>query len=76
VTLVADSDTLQVPRLAVVGANCDPSGVLPHTYECVALHGASVVAYHPREDHPKEEWSGTIAVWPCPRSGSRRLRTC
>jgi len=77
VAMLPDRDTLQVPRLAIVGANCD-RGLIPHSYDCVALHGASVIAYHPREDHPGEEWRGTIAVWrnPCLRSGPIRLRTC
>jgi hypothetical protein len=64
VTMVPDRDTLRLPRLAMLGANCDGGFTTSRRhYWCFALHGASVVAYHPKEDHPKEEWSGTIAVW-------------
>jgi len=64
VTMLPGRDTLRVPRLAVVGANCD-GGVTTSKrgYWCFALPGASVVAYHPKGDHPKQEWSGTIAVF-------------
>src|SRR3989454_2610399 len=64
VTMLADRDTLRVPRLAMVSANCDGGFLIgQHRYWCFALQGASVVAYHPKEDHPREEWSGTIAVF-------------
>ncbi len=63
VTILPDRDTLRVPRLAMLAANCQRR--FPdrqRDYWCFALHGASVVAYHPKEDHPKEEWRGMIAV--------------
>ena len=62
VTMLPDRDTLRVPRLAIIGANCLHQN-FPNGYACFALQGASVVAYHPNEDHPKEAWSGTIAVF-------------
>src|SRR2546426_6333096 len=64
VTIFPDRDTLRVPRLAMLGANCDGGLTTSRrNYWCFALRGASVVAYHPKEDHPKEEWSGVIGVW-------------
>jgi hypothetical protein len=61
--MLPDRDTLRVPRLAMLGANCDGGlTTSKRGYWCFALHGASVVAYHPKEDHPQEEWSGMIAV--------------
>jgi hypothetical protein len=62
VTMLPDRDTLRVPRLAIDGANCLRYD-FPAGYSCFALPGASVVAYHPHKDHPKEDWSGMIAVW-------------
>jgi hypothetical protein len=62
VTMLPDRDSLRVPRLAIVGANCLRQN-FPYGYACFALPGASVVAYHPKDDHPKEAWSGTIAVF-------------
>jgi len=63
VTILPDRDSLRVPRLAMLGANCNGGFTTGQRgYWCFALHGASVVAYHPKEEHPKEEWSGIIAV--------------
>jgi hypothetical protein len=61
VAMLPDRDTLRVPRLAIEQANCLRQH-FPDGYACYALPGASVIAYHPKADHPKEEWSGTIAV--------------
>jgi hypothetical protein len=64
VTMLPDRDTLRVPRLAMLSANCDGGRTTSQRhYWCYALKGASAVAYHPKGDHPKEEWTGTIAVW-------------
>ena|ERR1051326_1773492 len=64
VTMLPDRDTLRVPRLAMLSANCDGGFTTSQRhYWCYALNGASAVAYHPKGDHPKEEWTGTIAVW-------------
>lgn len=74
VTMLPDRDTLRVPRLAMLGANCDGGFTTSQRhYWCYALQGASAVAYHPKEDHSKEKWSGTIAVWrdKCPRRAAR-----
>ena len=85
VNMLPDRDTLRVPRLAMLGANCNGGLTTSRrNYWCFALPGASVVAYHPKDDHPKEAWSGMIAVWrddcpsrltggvPCPESTSTR----
>jgi hypothetical protein len=83
VTMLPDGDTLRVPRLAMLDANCEGGLIGRRSYWCFALQSASVVAYHPKEVHPKEEWSGTIAVWrdqcetraatgSCPESTSTR----
>ncbi len=58
--MLSDGDTLRTPRLAIVGAICDRHS--PWSYECLAPHGASVIAYHPREADRASEWSGTLAV--------------
>ena len=81
VVILPGRDTLRVPRLAVLASNC--AGGLTTSrrgYFCFALPGAAVVAYHPNNEHPKEAWSGTIAVAldrcpspatvPCPGSAS------
>lgn len=62
VAILPDRDTLRVPRLAIEQANCLRQH-FPDGYACYALPGASVIAYHPKEDHPKEAWSGMIAVF-------------
>jgi hypothetical protein len=60
VQLLAERDTLRLPRLTISGANCIDQG--PLGYECLARHGASVIASHPRQVDPAGEWSGTITV--------------
>jgi len=84
VTILSDRDTLRVPQLAMLGANCNGGFTTGQRgYWCFALHGASVVAYHPKQDDPKEAWSGMIAVArgncpgrrataPCPAEASAR----
>jgi hypothetical protein len=84
VTILPGRDTLRVPQLAMLGANCNGGFTTgQRDYWCFALHGASVVAYHPKEDHPQEDWSGMIAVArdncprrrataPCPEEASVR----
>jgi hypothetical protein len=62
VAMLPDRDTLRVPRLAIERANCLRAH-FPDGYACYALPGAAVIAYHPKDDHPKEAWSGTIAVF-------------
>jgi hypothetical protein len=69
VTMLPEGDTLRVPRLAMLGANCQGGRTTSRrAYYCFALHDASVVAYHPKRDNPTDAWSGMIAVWrdPCP----------
>src|SRR2546426_638121 len=85
VEMLPDRDSLRMPRLAMLGANCNGGLTTSRrNYRCFALPGASVVAYHPKDDHPKEAWSGMIAVWlddcptrltggvPCPESNATR----
>jgi hypothetical protein len=85
VEMLPDRDSLRMPRLAMLGANCNGGLTTSRrNYWCFALPGASVVAYHPKDDHPKEAWSGMIAVSrdhcptrltggvPCPESTATR----
>jgi hypothetical protein len=58
--MLPDGDTLRIPRLAIVGAICDHHSAW--SYECLAPHGASVIAYHPPKADRAAEWSGTLAV--------------
>jgi len=58
--MLATGDTLRIPRLAIVGAICDHNS--PWSYECLAPHGASVIAYHPLKADRAGEWIGTLAV--------------
>jgi len=60
--MLPDRDEEQMPRLAIVGANCIP-GLGPHSYFCLAQHDASVIVYHPQQVDPAQELSGTLAVW-------------
>lgn len=60
VQVLAQRDTMRLPRLTITGANCIDQG--PLGYECLARHGASVIAFHPRQVDPAREWSGTIMV--------------
>ena len=53
-------DTLRAPRLAIRGAICDQHD--PWSATCLAPHGASLFAYHPRQAGRNREWSGTVAV--------------
>ena len=53
-------DTLRAPRLAIRGAICDQRD--PWSAKCLAPHGASLFAYHPRQTDRNREWSGTVAV--------------
>lgn len=62
VTMLPDRDERQIPRFAVVGANCG-KGMDENSLFCLALHGASVTVYHPQQVDPAQELSGTLAVW-------------
>jgi hypothetical protein len=69
VTMLPDGDSLRVPRLAMLGANCqDGLTTSRRAYYCFALRNASAVAYHPKANNPTAQWTGMIAVWrdPCP----------
>jgi hypothetical protein len=61
-TMIPDSDEQQMPRLAIVGANCGPA-LDAHSFFCLAQHGASVIVYHPQDVDPARELSGLLAVW-------------
>ena len=67
VQILPGADTLRVPRLAIMGANCmspTPWDMprIPWGYSCLAWQGAAVIAYHPRSVDRAREWSGTVAV--------------
>ena len=67
VQILPGVDTLRVPRLAVIGANCmsrTPSDMprILWGYTCLAWRGAAVIVYHPRNVDPAREWIGTVAV--------------
>jgi hypothetical protein len=61
--ILTDSDDQLAPRLAIVGANCSPAGVVAHGYFCLAQHDASVTVYHPQNVEPTKKLTGTLAVW-------------
>lgn len=64
VTMLPDRGSLRTPRLAMLGANCNGGRTMSLShYWCFAKPGAAAVAYHPKQEHPREEWSGTVAVW-------------
>ena len=60
--MLPDGDEQQMPRIAIVGANCQP-GLDEHSFFCLAQHEASVTVYHPQQVDPKQELKGTLAVW-------------
>jgi hypothetical protein len=60
--ILPDSDGHPIPRLAIVGANCIRA-LDRHSFFCLALHDASVIAYHPQQAEPGQRLSGTLAVW-------------
>jgi hypothetical protein len=60
--MLPDRDEQQMPRLAIVGANCVP-GLGAHSFFCLAQHDASVYVYHPQHADSAQELSGTLAVW-------------
>jgi hypothetical protein len=67
VAMLPDHDEQQMPRLAIVGANCRPA-LDSHSFFCLAQHEASVIVYHPQQVDPAQELIGTLAVW---RQGNR-----
>jgi hypothetical protein len=60
--MLPDRDEHQMPRLAIVGANCEP-WLGAHSYFCLAQHDATVFVYHPQQAGSAQELSGTLAVW-------------
>lgn len=60
VTMLPHGDAQHVPRVAIVGANCVLDA---RSFFCVALHGASVFVYRPREGDQGHTATGTLAVW-------------
>lgn len=61
-TMLSDRDEHQMPRLAIIGANCEP-WLDAHSYFCLAQHDAAVFVYHPQQADSAQELSGTLAVW-------------
>src|SRR5258705_8371083 len=63
VTILPDRDTLRVPRLAMLRANCNGGFTTGQRgYWCFALYDPSGVCYHPKKKHPKEKGSGMNAL--------------
>ena len=62
VMILPDSDGHQVPSLAIVGANCIRA-LDRHSFFCLALHDASVIAYHSQRAEAGQKLSGMLAVW-------------
>ena len=61
-TMLPDRDAQQMPRLAVIGAQCG-RGMDENSFFCLAQHGAAVTVYHPQQIDPARTLSGTLAVW-------------
>ncbi len=61
-TMIPDSHEQQMPRLAIVGANCGPA-LGADSFFCLAQHDASVIVYHPQQVDPAKKLSGMLAVW-------------
>ena len=61
-TVLPDRDGQQMPRLAVVGAQCG-RGMDENSFFCLAQHGASVTVYHPQHVDSAQVLSGTLAIW-------------
>ena len=61
-TMLPMRDGDEMPRVAIVGANCG-SGFDTNSFFCLAQRDAAVIAYHPREGAAMKESSGTLAVW-------------
>ena len=62
VMILPDRDGHQIPALAITGANCIRA-FDGHSFECRALHDASVIAYRPQHADPEQRLSGVVAVW-------------
>ena len=60
--MLPDRDVRQMPRLAIADASCVP-GLDANSFFCLALHGASVYVYHPKQSDSAQVLSGTLAVW-------------
>ena len=61
-SVIPAGDTTHVPRLAIVGANCVTEFGTEGLF-CVALHGATVFVYHPRDGAQARPVRGMLAVW-------------
>jgi len=61
-SVLPDGDSAQVPRLAIVGANCVTDFGTDKLF-CVALHGATVFVYHSRDGDHGSTARGMLAVW-------------
>lgn len=62
VAMLPDSDERPMPRLAIVGATCNPA-LGPHTYFCFAREDASLIVFYPQDVGLPPRLSGTLAVW-------------
>src|SRR5258705_9250323 len=65
VTILPDRDTLQVPRLAMLRANCNGGFTTgPRGYWGFALPRAAGVAYPPKKEEPQGKGGGSIPRGP------------
>jgi hypothetical protein len=77
-TMLPEGDTLAGPRLAIVGAQCRPSGLSARRFICFARERASVAVYGPWRAAGDTTLTGALAVRrldaaPTPRVVRRRL---
>jgi hypothetical protein len=60
--MLPDRDEQQMPRLAILGAQCG-RGMDANSFFCLARQDASVMVYHPQDIDPAKMLTGTLAVW-------------
>lgn len=62
ISMLPDIDEEHMPRIAIVGANCDQA-MGPHSFFCLVRNNASVIAYYPQNIRLRETLSGNLLVW-------------
>lgn len=61
-TMLPAGAARQMPRLTIIGANCEPA-FDEHSFFCIAQHEASAIVDRPRQTDPTRRLTGTLAVW-------------
>lgn len=61
VAMLPSGDPMQMPRLAIVDANCVELGT--PGFMCVTLNGAELFVFHAREGDQTRAVRGTLVVW-------------